>query len=248
MIRGGSEYGLGIYITGVDEQSKAEKRGLKPGDEIVEVNGIRLANLTHDDAVRLLQYSKCLRMTIKSVNKMPHSSMLNNGSKSSSNSTLASHWTPVKKNNYEESEIEDFDLDSKYANLTDPLLFYFMTSSSDSYRRRRNRSLQSTFLTDLSSQHSSGSTHSSTTGAQSAAAAAATFTSDTPELSMVLEKAFVLLDGDDFSRLGVLLEDYGLKREIDIDEFAGELARMLLGDDDKVSLIGQCVQYTKVSI
>ena len=29
MIRGGSEYGLGIYIAGVDPDSMAEKAGLK---------------------------------------------------------------------------------------------------------------------------------------------------------------------------------------------------------------------------
>lgn len=29
MIRGGSEYGLGIYVTGVDNNSAAENAGLK---------------------------------------------------------------------------------------------------------------------------------------------------------------------------------------------------------------------------
>ena len=29
MIRGGSEYGLGVYVTGVDDNSAAENAGLK---------------------------------------------------------------------------------------------------------------------------------------------------------------------------------------------------------------------------
>ena len=38
-IRGGSEYGLGIYITGVDEESAARRSGIRVGDQILAVNG-----------------------------------------------------------------------------------------------------------------------------------------------------------------------------------------------------------------
>ena len=36
MIRGGNEFGLGIYITGVDKYSVAENAGIKVGSKISE--------------------------------------------------------------------------------------------------------------------------------------------------------------------------------------------------------------------
>lgn len=44
-IRGGSEYGLGVYITGVDEDSAARRSGIRVGDQILAVNG----KFGHDD-------------------------------------------------------------------------------------------------------------------------------------------------------------------------------------------------------
>ena len=117
MIRGGREYGLGIYVTGVDPESLADECGVRPGDEILRANGISLANLTHDEVVALLQGSECLRMRIKSVNKVPHSAFGGNkGSKSSSNSTLASHWMAMQQQQQSQrtnylGQAKDFDPD-----------------------------------------------------------------------------------------------------------------------------------------
>ncbi|XP_077398567.1 whirlin isoform X3 [Vanacampus margaritifer] len=95
MIRGGAEYALGIYITGVDHGSAAECGGLKPlpspplqscpsttpfcslpssqvGDQILEVNGRSFLNIPHDEAVRVLKSSRHLMMTVKDVGRMPH--------------------------------------------------------------------------------------------------------------------------------------------------------------------------------
>ncbi|MBN3299540.1 WHRN protein, partial [Amia calva] len=72
MIRGGAEYALGIYITGVDPGSAAESGGLKVGDQILEVNGRSFLSVPHDDAVRLLKSSRHLIMTIKDVGRLPH--------------------------------------------------------------------------------------------------------------------------------------------------------------------------------
>nr|XP_039330665.1 whirlin isoform X5 [Saimiri boliviensis boliviensis] len=71
-IRGGAEYGLGIYITGVDPGSEAEGSGLKVGDQILEVNGWSFLNILHDDAVRLLKSSRHLILTVKDVGRLPH--------------------------------------------------------------------------------------------------------------------------------------------------------------------------------
>ncbi|XP_054545361.1 whirlin isoform X2 [Talpa occidentalis] len=71
-IRGGAEYGLGIYITGVDPDSEAESSGLKVGDQILEVNGRSFLNILHDEAVKLLKSSQHLILTVKDVGRLPH--------------------------------------------------------------------------------------------------------------------------------------------------------------------------------
>ncbi|XP_036444902.1 whirlin [Colossoma macropomum] len=72
MIRGGAEYALGIYITGVDRGSAAESGGLKVGDQILEVNGRNFLSIPHDEAVRVLKSSRHLMMTVKDVGRLPH--------------------------------------------------------------------------------------------------------------------------------------------------------------------------------
>ncbi|KAM3599302.1 uncharacterized protein V6R79_003451 [Siganus canaliculatus] len=72
MIRGGAEYALGIYITGVDQGSAAECGGLKVGDQILEVNGRNFLSIPHDEAVRVLKSSRHLMMTVKDVGRLPH--------------------------------------------------------------------------------------------------------------------------------------------------------------------------------
>nr|XP_012624270.1 whirlin isoform X2 [Microcebus murinus] len=71
-IRGGAEYGLGIYITGVDAGSEAESSGLKAGDQILEVNGRSFLSILHDEAVQLLKSSRHLMLTVKDVGRLPH--------------------------------------------------------------------------------------------------------------------------------------------------------------------------------
>ncbi|KAM6372099.1 whirlin isoform 1-T1 [Pluvialis apricaria] len=72
MIRGGAEYSLGIYITGVDKGSEAESTGLKVGDQILEVNGRSFLSIPHDEAVKLLKSSRHLIMTVKDIGRLPH--------------------------------------------------------------------------------------------------------------------------------------------------------------------------------
>nr|XP_054600679.1 whirlin isoform X3 [Nothobranchius furzeri] len=72
MIRGGAEYALGIYITGVDKGSAAECGGLKVGDQILEVNSHNFLSVPHDEAVRVLKSSRHLMMTVKDVGRLPH--------------------------------------------------------------------------------------------------------------------------------------------------------------------------------
>ncbi|KAL9906093.1 whirlin protein dyschronic isoform 3-T3 [Glossina fuscipes fuscipes] len=73
MIRGGVEYGLGIFVTGVDKESVADRAGLMVGDEILEVNGQSFQDVTHDEAVSQLKYHKRMSLLIRDVGKVPHS-------------------------------------------------------------------------------------------------------------------------------------------------------------------------------
>ncbi|XP_071485975.1 whirlin-like [Diadema antillarum] len=72
MIRGGKEFGLGIYITGIDTYSVADDCGLKVGDQIMDVNGRNFLDIEHQEAVDILKSSKLMMMTIKDVGKLPY--------------------------------------------------------------------------------------------------------------------------------------------------------------------------------
>ncbi|CAD5113031.1 DgyrCDS2231 [Dimorphilus gyrociliatus] len=72
MIRGGREFGLGIYITGVDLGSISEQSGLKVGDQILDVNGKSCIDISHMEMVNILKNNNHLIMTVKSVGKLPY--------------------------------------------------------------------------------------------------------------------------------------------------------------------------------
>ncbi|XP_793549.4 whirlin isoform X1 [Strongylocentrotus purpuratus] len=72
MIRGGKEFGLGIYITGIDTYSVADHAGLKVGDQILDVNSRNFLDIEHQNAVDILKSSKLMMMTIKDVGKLPY--------------------------------------------------------------------------------------------------------------------------------------------------------------------------------
>lgn len=44
---------VGVYISRVEEGSIAEKSGLRPGDSILEVNGIPFTNISHEEALKV---------------------------------------------------------------------------------------------------------------------------------------------------------------------------------------------------
>lgn len=52
-IRGGSEHGVGIYVSLVEPGSMAEKEGLRVGDQILKVNDKVFDSVTHAEAVKV---------------------------------------------------------------------------------------------------------------------------------------------------------------------------------------------------
>lgn len=55
-IRGGSEHGVGIYVSLVEPGSLAEKEGLRIGDQIMKVNEKVFDKVTHAEAVKVIAF------------------------------------------------------------------------------------------------------------------------------------------------------------------------------------------------
>ncbi|PIK33183.1 putative whirlin-like [Apostichopus japonicus] len=70
-IRGGSEYGLGVFVSRTDPGGLAELNGIKPGDQILEVNGKKFDNITHAEAVEIIRNQRNMIMRVRSTNKVP---------------------------------------------------------------------------------------------------------------------------------------------------------------------------------
>ncbi|XP_077352001.1 PDZ domain-containing protein 7-like isoform X2 [Festucalex cinctus] len=70
-IRGGSEHGLGVFVSKVDDHSSAAQAGLAVGDKLVEVNGVSLESITMSSAVKVLTGNSRLRMVVRRVGKIP---------------------------------------------------------------------------------------------------------------------------------------------------------------------------------
>ncbi|XP_078318508.1 rap guanine nucleotide exchange factor 2-like isoform X9 [Crassostrea virginica] len=64
-VLGGQERGCGIFISKVEKGSKAYEAGLKRGDQILEVNGASLSNVSHNRALELLRGTTHLSLNVK---------------------------------------------------------------------------------------------------------------------------------------------------------------------------------------
>ncbi|XP_049642666.1 rap guanine nucleotide exchange factor 6 isoform X3 [Suncus etruscus] len=64
-LNGGSEKGFGIFVEGVESNSKAADAGLKRGDQIMEVNGQNFENITFAKALEILRNNTHLALTVK---------------------------------------------------------------------------------------------------------------------------------------------------------------------------------------
>ncbi|XP_023619527.1 rap guanine nucleotide exchange factor 6 isoform X3 [Myotis lucifugus] len=64
-LNGGSEKGFGIFVEGVEPNSKAADAGLKRGDQIMEVNGQNFENITFVKALEILRNNTHLALTVK---------------------------------------------------------------------------------------------------------------------------------------------------------------------------------------
>ncbi|XP_068183765.1 PDZ domain-containing protein 7a [Antennarius striatus] len=70
-VRGGSEHGLGIFVSKVEDDSSAVQAGLSVGDKLMEVNGVSLESISMSSAVKVLTGNNRLRMVVRRVGKIP---------------------------------------------------------------------------------------------------------------------------------------------------------------------------------
>ena len=64
-IRGGSEHGLGIFVSWIEPGSNAEKCGLQVGDQILKANDTSFTNINHYDAVTVSNSTSLIQICYK---------------------------------------------------------------------------------------------------------------------------------------------------------------------------------------
>nr|XP_032806386.1 PDZ domain-containing protein 7-like isoform X2 [Petromyzon marinus] len=70
-VRGGSEFGLGIYVSRVDTGGVAERSGIRIGHRIVAANGVNFEGVSHAHAVETLRQHEHVILTIREVGRYP---------------------------------------------------------------------------------------------------------------------------------------------------------------------------------
>ncbi|XP_071956259.1 harmonin-like [Antedon mediterranea] len=70
-IRGGAEFGVGIYISEVLPKSQADRKGLRAGDEVLRVNGFKLSQATHSEVVALMKMRRNIVIKVRYVGMTP---------------------------------------------------------------------------------------------------------------------------------------------------------------------------------
>ncbi|XP_058507327.1 PDZ domain-containing protein 7a [Solea solea] len=70
-IRGGKEFGLGIYVSKLDPGGLAEQHGIKMGDQILAANGVSFEHITHSNAVEVLKSHTHVMLTIREAGRYP---------------------------------------------------------------------------------------------------------------------------------------------------------------------------------
>uniref|UniRef100_A0A8C4RNH1 PDZ domain containing 7a n=1 Tax=Erpetoichthys calabaricus TaxID=27687 RepID=A0A8C4RNH1_ERPCA len=70
-IRGGKEFGLGIYISKVDPGGLADQNGIKVGDQVLAANGVSFEDISHSQAVEVLKSHTHVMLTVKEAGRYP---------------------------------------------------------------------------------------------------------------------------------------------------------------------------------
>ncbi|XP_058502316.1 harmonin isoform X2 [Solea solea] len=70
-VRGGLEFGCGLYISQIVKDGQAANVGLQVGDEIVRINGYSISSCIHEEVISLIKTKKTVSLKVRHVGLIP---------------------------------------------------------------------------------------------------------------------------------------------------------------------------------
>ncbi|XP_069396989.1 harmonin isoform X1 [Delphinus delphis] len=70
-VRGGLEFGCGLFISHLIKGGQADSVGLQVGDEIVRINGYSIASCTHEEVINLIRTKKTVSIKVRHIGLIP---------------------------------------------------------------------------------------------------------------------------------------------------------------------------------
>lgn len=70
-VRGGLEFGCGLFISHLIKGGQADSVGLQVGDEIVRINGYSITSCTHEEVINLIRTKKTVSIKVRHIGLIP---------------------------------------------------------------------------------------------------------------------------------------------------------------------------------
>ncbi|KAM9220670.1 harmonin isoform 2-T2 [Dugong dugon] len=70
-VRGGLEFGCGLFISHLIKGGQADSVGLQVGDEIVRINGYSISSCTHEEVINLIRTKKTVSIKVRPPSVFP---------------------------------------------------------------------------------------------------------------------------------------------------------------------------------
>lgn len=70
-VRGGLEFGCGLFISHLIKDGQANSVGLQVGDEIVRINGYSISSCTHEEVINLIRTKKTVSIKVRHIGLIP---------------------------------------------------------------------------------------------------------------------------------------------------------------------------------
>ncbi|XP_063336105.1 harmonin isoform X2 [Pelmatolapia mariae] len=70
-VRGGLEFGCGLYISQIIKDGQADNVGLQVGDEIVRINGYSISSCIHEEVISLIKTKNVVSLKVRHVGMIP---------------------------------------------------------------------------------------------------------------------------------------------------------------------------------
>ncbi|XP_048644403.1 harmonin isoform X1 [Marmota marmota marmota] len=70
-VRGGLEFGCGLFVSHLIKGGQADSVGLQVGDEIVRINGYSISSCTHEEVINLIRTKKTVSIKVRHIGLIP---------------------------------------------------------------------------------------------------------------------------------------------------------------------------------